>query len=251
MEKINLGKIEKLDYGRNEAYKSLRTNLSFCGDDVKVIVLTSCTPNEGKSTVAINLGMTLAADGKKTVIVDADLRKSVLVGRHGITSDNDIKGLSHYLSGQEKFERVLCETDVDNMYMILAGPVTPNPTELLGNKYFTRLIERLREEFDYVIIDAPPLGSVIDAAIITKESDGIVMVVESNRISYRFAQNVKKQLENTDCKILGAVLNKVDAERVGYYKKYGGRYGRYGKYGKYGKYGYGYGYGEENLDKLD
>ncbi len=248
MNKVKIGKLDTLEYGINEAYKTLRTNISFCGDDMKVILLTSCTPNEGKSTVAVRLAQALAEDEKKVIIIDADLRKSVLIGRHGITSDNEIKGLSHYLSGQVKLDQAVCETDIDNMYMIFAGPVTPNPTELLGNHYFEKMIERFREEYDYIIIDAPPLGSVIDAAIITRWCDGAIMVIENNVISYRFAQDVKKQLEMTDCKILGVILNKVDTKSTGYYSGYykgyykkryygGGYYRKYGGGGRYEKYG--------------
>lgn len=247
MNKVELGKLETLEYSINEAYKTLRTNISFCGDDVKVILLTSCTPNEGKSTISMRLGQALAEDEKKVIIVDADLRKSVLIGRHGVTSENSIKGLSHYLSGQVSLDKAVCETNIDGMHMIFSGPVTPNPTELLGNHYFEKMIEQFRQEYDYVIIDAPPLGSVIDAAIITKYCDGAIMVIENNAISYRFAQDVKKQLELTECKILGVVLNKVDTKSKGYYsgyyngyykkRYYGGKYRRYGSYTAYGHYG--------------
>lgn len=244
MNKVRFSKLEKLEYKINEAYKALRTNLSFCGDDIKVILLTSCTPNEGKSTVAIRLSQALAEDNKNVIMIDADLRKSVLVGRHGIIGENEIKGLSHYLSGQASLDEVVCETDVEGMYTIFAGPVTPNPTELLGNKYFDRMITEMRDQYDYIIIDAPPLGSVIDAAIITKVCDGAILVIENNVISYRFAQDVKKQLEMIDCKILGAILNKVDTSKSGYYGGYykgyykKGYYGGYqNKYGEYGEYG--------------
>lgn len=257
MNKVEFVKLDKLEYSINEAYKTLRTNLSFCGDDVKVILFTSCTPNEGKSTVSIRLSQALAEDNKKVIILDADLRKSVLIGRHGITSENEIKGLSHYLSGQASLDDVICETNIKGMNAIFAGPVTPNPTELLGNKYFNRMIETLRGQYDYILIDAPPLGSVIDAAIITKVCDGAIIVIENNVISYRFAQDVKKQLEMTDCKILGAILNKVDTSKKGYYsgyykgyykKRYYGGYGKkYGYYGKYEKYGE-YGNPEQNDD---
>ncbi len=245
MNKVEFGKLDKLEYSINEAYKTLRTNLSFCGDDVKVILLTSCTPNEGKSTVSMRLSQALAADNKKVILIDADLRKSVLVGRHAVTGEDKIKGLSHYLSGQVELKDTVCETNIENFNVIFAGPVTPNPTELLGNRYFKKMIKQFREEYDYVIIDAPPLGSVIDAAIITKVVDGAIIVIENNVISYRFAQDVKKQLEMTDCKILGAILNKVDTKSKGYYSGYykgyykkgyyrgygGGKYERYGEYG--------------------
>ena len=189
MNKVEFGKLEDLEYSVNEAYKTLRTNLSFCGNDVKTILLTSCTPNEGKSTVALRLTQALAEDEKKVILVDADLRKSVFIGRYGITSEHQIKGLSHYLSGQNELDDVICETGIENLNIIFAGPTTPNPTELIGNSYFEEMIKTLREQYDYIIIDAPPLGSVIDAAIITKVCDGTILVVENNVISRRFAQD--------------------------------------------------------------
>ena len=243
MIKVNLEKLEELEYARNEAFKSLRTNLSFCGADIKKILLTSCTPNEGKSTVSFYLAKALAEDGKKVVFIDADLRKSVLIGRLGAKAENNktIKGLSHYLTGQASLEEVLCETNIPGLMMIFSGPVTPNPTELLGNKYMETIMEVLGVRADYVIVDAPPLGSVIDALILTKFCDGSVMVIENNRISYHLAQNVKKQLVQGACPVLGAILNKIDASSKGYYngyyKKYYGRYGKYGSYGTYEKYG--------------
>ena len=245
MNNVKFEKLKKLEYGINEAYKTLRTNLSFCGDNVKTILLTSCTPNEGKSVVSLRLAQALAEDGKKVILIDADLRKSVFVGRYGVTSDKPIKGLSHYLTGQAELDDVICETDIENMYTIFSGPVTPNPTELLGNHYFGKMIAVLRPKYDYIILDTPPLGSVIDTAIITKICDGAILVIESNVISYRFAQDVKKQLDMADCQILGAILNKVDTHNKGkyrgYYKSYGyrsyNRYYGYGKYGTYGEYG--------------
>ena len=139
--KVELEKLEKLGYGKKEAFNSLRTNLSFCGPDIKVITFTSCTPDEGKSSIVMDLGRAIAEDGKRVLLVDADLRKSVLVGRHQAKSEQgaSIKGLSHYLSGQSKLSEVLCETNVDNLDIIFAGRTTPNPTELLGNRYFDEM----------------------------------------------------------------------------------------------------------------
>lgn len=249
--RIILESIEKQDYGRREAMNSLRTNLQFCGDDKKVIMFTSCTPDEGKSTVTIELARSLSEDGKKTILIDADLRKSVLVGRYRIHSDVEIFGLSHYLSGQKKLHEVIHETDIPNFDMIVAGPLAPNPTELLGKKYFGEMLEQLKETYDMVLIDCPPLGWVIDAAVVAPVCDGAILVVESNAISYRYLQEVKKQLELTGVQILGSVLNKVKAQSGGYYNRYyGGHYkGYYNKYGKYGKYGGKYGdYSEMSED---
>lgn len=232
-----LQKLEKQSYSTREAFNSLRTNLQFCGDDVKVILFTSCTQNEGKSTVTLELARSLGEDNKKVILLDADLRKSVLIGRHAIKGDGEILGMSHYLSGQKKLTDVIYNTNIDNVDLMVSGPVVPNPTELLGNHYFDDMLAELRNQYDVILIDSPPLGAVIDTAVIAPKCDGAVLVVESRAISYRFLQEVKKQLEVTGVKILGAVLNKVQVENGGYYNRYyGGRYGKYGKYSKYGAY---------------
>ena len=222
MQEIELKDIKK-DYRSNEAYKSLRTNIEFSGDENKVLLFTSCTPNEGKSTVTISLAQSLAEAGKKVLFIDADLRKSVLAGRHKVVGQ--IKGLSHFLSGQVELGDVMYRVKNTNMVMIFAGVVPPNPAELLGNKRFESLLVSARKSYDYVIIDAPPLGSVIDAAIIAKQSDASILVISANTISYKFAKVVKDQLAKSGCPILGVVLNKVDMAQNKYYGKYYGQYG--------------------------
>lgn len=219
MQSIVLKNVVK-DYRSNEAYKTLRTNIEFSGAENKVIVLTSSTPNEGKSTVSLGLAMALAEGGKKVLFIDADLRKSVLQGRHKVTEE--VKGLTHYLSGQTTRDNVIYQTQVHNLNMIFAGVVPPNPSELLGNSRFEKLIADAKSEYDYVIIDAPPLGSVIDAAVISKVCDASVLVVASRVVSYKFVRTVKEQLEKTGCPILGVVLNKVDMDKNKYYGKYYG-----------------------------
>lgn len=227
---INIDKLKKLDNSTNEAYKRLRTNIQFCGSDVKVIALTSTIPNEGKSSVSFNLAASIAESGKKVIFIDADLRKSVLVGRYKI--NKAVKGLTHYLSGVNPFDEVVYSTNVDNLNVVFSGPVPPNPAELLGNKYFKSLITMLRRNYDYIIIDTPPIGSVIDAAIVAEQCDGVVLVISSGEISYKLVQKTKMQMEASNCKILGAVLNKVQVGKGGYYGKYYGKY--YGHYGEYG-----------------
>ena len=248
---ININKLTKLENQVNEAYKRLRTNVQLCGSDIKVIAITSNIPNEGKSSVAFNLAISMAEAGKKVMFMDCDLRKSVLIGRYKIK--DAIKGLTHYLSGLNEYDEVACETNVPNLHVVFSGPVPPNPAELLGGNKFRRLLENLRENYDYIILDTPPVGSVIDGVIVAEQCDGAIMVVSHGTISVKLAQNTKAQLDKCNCKILGAVLNKVPIVGNGYYGKYYGRY--YGKYyGKYygryyGKYygNYGnYGYGEDD-----
>ncbi|MDE5863377.1 MAG: CpsD/CapB family tyrosine-protein kinase [Lachnospiraceae bacterium] len=233
--KVNFEKKKELDFKTNEAYKTLRTNISFSGDDIHVIAFTSSVPNEGKSAVSFNLASSLAEDGKNVLYIDADIRKSVTIARYGV--DIETKGLSHYLSGQCKLEEVIYETNIDKFSIIFTGQIAPNPSELLGSDRFKKLVATQREAFDYIIIDCPPLGSVIDAAIVAKECDGAVIVIETDNASYKIVQRVKKQLEQSGCRILGAVLNKVEMGGKGYYGKgyYGNYYGRY--YGNYGDYG--------------
>lgn len=229
MQKISISKIGKLDYRTNEAFKRLRTNILFSGSDVKCIAITSCLPGDGKSTVSMNLAKSFAEMGKKTIFIDSDLRKSVLMGRYKISKS--IGGLSHYLSGMYPLEEVVCTTNVENLDMILSGPVPPNPAELLGGKLLKEMITRLKKVYDYIIIDTPPLGNVVDSAIISSQCDGTALVMASGVISARFAEEMVEQIKNTGTKFLGIILNKVSMSGNGYYGKY------YGKY--YGRYGHG------------
>ena len=145
-----------------------------------------------------------------------------MVGRHRVTEE--VKGLSHYLSGQADLNDVICRTQEAGLFVIFAGVVPPNPSELLGQKRFAHLIENAKANYDYVIIDAPPLGNVIDAAVISKVCDASVLVVAAKSVSYKFVRTVKEQLEKTGCPILGVVLNKVDMKQNKYYGKYYGNY---------------------------
>lgn len=222
MQEVVLKNIYK-DYRSSEAYKTLRTNIEFSGAENRAIVLTSSTPDEGKSTVSLGLAMALCESGKKVLFIDADLRKSVLVGRHRVTEE--LKGLSHYLSGQAEMTEIVCKTQEPNLFVVFAGVVPPNPSELLGQERFETLLKRSKDAYDYIIIDAPPLGSVIDAAVIARVCDASVLVVAANTVSYKFVRTVKDQLEKTGCPILGVVLNKVDMKKNKYYGKYYGNYG--------------------------
>ena len=208
----------KLDYYYKEAMKTLRTNILYSGKDVKVILVTSHFPDEGKSDIALQLTRDLGSMGKQVLLFDADIRKSALVRRYSV--DQEIKGLSQYLSGQAKKEEILYETNYENMHIVFAGPSAPNPAELLEQKLLTELLKELREKYDYIIVDTPPIGTVIDAAIVAKECDGAVLVIESDRVRYRDAQKIQEQLKKTGCRILGAVLNKVDVKKDRYYRNH-------------------------------
>lgn len=216
----------ELGFRAKEAFKTLRTNIEFSGEAVKVIALTSATPNEGKSTVSYELARTFAQTGKKTLLIDADLRKSVMRAKQKKGSVRS--GLTNYLVGKCPLDDILCRTNETNFYVIFAGPVPPNPSELLGSARFKKMVTGLRSVFDVIILDTPPIGSVIDAAIISKNCDGVAVVMSQGEISYQFAQKVREQLEAADAKVLGVILNKVDmSERSGYGKYYGKYYGNY------------------------
>lgn len=223
--------VKKADFRMEESYKNLRTNIQLCGSENCIILFTSCSPNEGKSSVSFNIARSMAEVGKRTLFVDADLRKSVLLGRYRVSGN--IKGLTHYLSGQCKLEDIIYATQYERLHMIFSGVVPPNPAELLDSKLFKNIISAFKSHYHYVIIDTPPLGNVIDAAIVAQVSDGAVLVLGAGDISRKFAQITLEQLNKTGCKVLGAVLNKVDLRENGYYGKYYGKY--YGDY--YGNYG--------------
>ena len=232
MQTVHLKNIKKQGYTMKESLRALKTNIQFCGDDNRVILITSSIPNEGKSTVSFELARSLTESGKKVLLIDTDMRKSVLVGRFRAVAENgEIKGLSHYLSGMNKMEDVVYVTDIDRLFMVFAGPSVPNPTEILEKVYFKELIEFGRKFFDYVLVDCAPIGAAIDAAVVAKQCDGAVLVVGQGMSKARMIKGVLKQLEASGIRILGVVLNKVKMNKKGY--GYGYHYG----------YGYGYGYG--------
>lgn len=236
MQKVSLIQRD-LPYELNEQYKYLRTNLQFCGADNKVILFTSSIPGEGKSTTTLELAKSMAEFGKKVLLVDADLRRSML--KHQTTAPREIEcGLTHYLSGLAPLKDALYETDDPMLNIIFAGPVPPNPSELLSANRMAPLLEWARSKYDYVFVDAAPLTAVIDAAIIASCCDGAVVVIEAEKIPFRMAQAVTAQLRNASCPILGVVLNKTSgiskAKRYGtgyHYVRYYSRYGYYKKYG--------------------
>ena len=223
MDRITVTPMLPTDFLSDEAVKTLRTNLMFCGTDVRVIALTSFAAAEGKTTIAFRTAASLAQAGKRVILVDADLRKSVLFNR--LRCRGRATGLSHCLSGMATAGEAITETDIPGFYIMFAGTRVPNSTELLGSKNFETLITALRKNFDYVIIDTAPLGQVIDCAVISPVVDGVLMVVDVTKNSYKLERRVKLQLEKSGAKVLGAVLNKVDAkDRHGYYGKYYGYY---------------------------
>ena len=220
--RVNFNPSASGDYITNESYKTLRTNLFFCGIDVKVVLLTSCHENEGKSTVSAELAKCLADADKKTLFIDADMRKSLLQPRN--LKQHNHRGLSEFLSGQAEINDIIYNTQDPDFDVIFSGRFPPNPVELLGSKRFETFIQNMRNIYDYIIIDSPPLGSVIDAAVIAPVCDGTVMVISPGTVSSAEAVEVKEQLEKGGSKVLGAILNDVGGKRTKYYKKYYKKY---------------------------
>lgn len=214
-----------------EYYNSIRTNIQFSGRNLKVIALTSAQPGEGKSTTSVNLAISFARAGFRTLLIDADTRNSVMSGT--FKSNERYQGLTSFLSGNAELSDVICDTSIDNLMIIPAGQVPPNPTSLIQNDNFKAMIEIVRGLYDYVIIDTPPLGLVIDAAILAHHSDASLLVTKAGADKRRTITKVKEQLEQSGAVFLGVILNKVD-NTVDRYGSYGG-YGAYGNYGDYGK----------------
>lgn len=211
------------DYFYEEAIKTLRTNIQFTGTEVKSIVITSCYPNEGKSDVVFQLALEIGKMGKKVLILDADIRKSSYISRFQVKQKT--AGLSQYLSGQSGLQDIVYSTNFRDVDIIFAGPAAPNPSELLAQESFASLVHTMRGKYDYVLVDTPPVGSLTDAAVVARQCDGAILVVESDLVSRRVALKAKQQLEMSGCHILGAVLNKVDIKKNKYYSKYSYYYG--------------------------
>lgn len=232
-------KLEKkeLPFAMAEEIKNLRTGISFSGENLKTILFTSCTPNEGKSTIALETVRSFAELGKKALYIDCDLRKSIFNSR--VVEGKPKYGFTHFLTGQCKLENIIYrnvdkEDDI-HFDLIPAGPVSNSPTELVASDKFKDTLKKLRDEYDIIIIDTPPLASVGDAAIIGALVDGSILVVEVGNADYRLVQQVRDKLATSGSRILGVVLNKVDksSKSYGYYKR---------GYGYGDGYGYGYGY---------
>lgn len=218
---------KKLEFVKKaeEYYNALCTNIQLSGDKLKVISVTSVNPEEGKTTTSVNIARSFARAGYKTLLIDGDTRNSVMSGF--FKSREKITGLTEFLSGTADLSHGLCDTNIENLFVVQSGTVSPNPTALLQSKNFNDMIETLRKYFDYIIVDTAPIGIVIDAAIITQKCDASILVTATGEVNKRDVQKAKQQLERTGKLFLGVVLNKLDISVD--------KYGVYGFYGNYGK----------------
>lgn len=203
----------------SEAYRTLRTNIQYYGLDepLKCLLFTSAGPAEGKSATIANLAITIAQQGKKVLLVDADLRRPMLhsafnIGRSG--------GLTAVISGAMELDDAVMLTDVENLYLMPTGPIPPNPSELLGTNRAQQLFEYLKDVFDMVLVDSPPLLPVTDAAVLSRYADGVVLVVRSGQTTKEALLQAQHQLLNAKARILGTVLNDVSIDRSNYHYYY-------------------------------
>lgn len=205
----------------SEAFRTLRTNLQFASPDVELraVLFTSPGPAEGKSTVSSNLAVSVAQTGTEVVLVDSDLRKPTV---HKIFGLNNSVGLTSVLTGQIKLEDAVQKTKIDGLSVLTSGPIPPNPAELLQSKSMRGIVERLKQEHERVLLDAPPVLPVADAMILSAYVDGVIMVISANHVPREMAVRAKELLENTNARLLGVVLNQVKYSRDGeqYYYNY-------------------------------
>ena len=238
---------EKINFAASEAYKLLRTKLQFSfADDAQchIIAVSSSMTGEGKSLTAVNLAYSMSQLGKRVLLVDCDMRRPSVAQKLPV---KDSPGLSDFLSGQVRGDNLIqhCGLPEDScaFHVISAGRIPPNPMELLGSSKMERTLQKLRESYDYIILDLPPVGEVGDALAVAKLTDGVLVVVRQDRCNRVALTSAIRQFEFVDTRILGIVFNCASEESAGYGKKYYKKYGR--------GYGYGYGYSSAYSDAAD
>ena len=200
-----------------EAYRILRTNIQFTNIDktIKSIVITSPGPGEGKSTIIANLAAAIASNSKKVLLIDTDLRKPNIHTFFGL--DNS-KGVTNVLSEDIEYIKIIQHTDIENLDILVSGPIPPNPSELLGSNKIKLLLNELKNEYDMVLFDSPPVCLVTDAAVLSTIADGVILVCAAGQTTIENAKSAKALLGKVNANILGTVLNKT-IMRVSRYKK--------------------------------
>jgi len=223
----------------SEAYRTIRTNVQFSAvnKDLKTIVITSATANEGKSTTISNLGVVMAQAGQKVVIMDCDFRNPT---QHKIFQLPN-KGLSNCIAMHKSVMEIIQHTDVEGLDVLTSGPVAPNPSEILSSKRMDEVLEVLGREYDYVLIDTPPILPVTDAAVMAAKVDGVIMLTAWGNLNPEVARDAKTRLVQAGANIIGVILNKVEVNTPGNSYGYGYGYGYY--------YYYGSGEGKEDGEK--
>ena len=218
---------DDLQFELKEAYKALRTNLQFASIDSKVksVLLTSSRPMEGKTTVSVNLSITLAQAGYKVLLVDADMRKPRV---HTILRLPSVPGLTNCLVSGVALEEIVRKSDY-GMDVIVCGSIPPNSSELLGSDSMKSFIKKAESIYDYVILDTPPSVFITDAAVLSKHVDGVLFIVRYGSTNVELVKVAKENLEKVEARIIGCIINDAEIKgRTGYYShSYGGSYYKY------------------------
>ena len=192
----------------SEAYRMLRTNIQFSGIDkpLKRIVVTSADPHEGKTTTIANLAVAFAQSCSKTLLIDVDFRRPRI---HEVFGLFNCAGMSNVLAHQKGYKECLRMVNVENLEILTSGPIPPNPSEMLSSKSMLAFLEEVRSEYDIILLDAPPVGMVTDAAILSTITDGTILVAHSGKVEIAAIQRAKESLEKVNANIIGVVLNKL------------------------------------------
>ncbi|PYE48455.1 CpsD/CapB family tyrosine-protein kinase [Paenibacillus barcinonensis] len=211
-ERVSLVTMANPRSNSSEAYRKLRTNIQFSSIDnqIQTVMIASASSGEGKTTTIGNLAVTYAQEGKKVLLVDTDLRKPAV---HLMFNVPNHIGLTSVLSSQYKVTEVLRETGVEGLHVLSSGPIPPNPSEMIGSRKMTALLEDLKQDYDVILFDTPPVLTVTDALIISSLCDGVILVVSAGKVKKDLVKKAKAHLEHVNARILGAVLNNVQTPK--------------------------------------